>query len=215
MKFKFNMKKTVLFLMVFSILLAFACLDKKTDKKDVQIPKRVVDMDSLSSPSNPEVVVKTNKGDFYIELYEKEAPITVQNFLNYVDGKFYDKTIFHRVISNFMIQGGGFTKDMNQKPAAAPIKNEADNGLRNVRGTIAMARTNIVDSATSQFFINVQDNPVLDHGARDYGYAVFGKVTTGMDVVYTIRGVKTGSVAGHQDVPVQPVVIESINRVDK
>ena len=211
------MKKVVLFLMIFSISLAFACSDKKSNKaKQDQRPKGVVDMNSLSSPSNPEIVIKTNKGVIYIELYEKEAPITVRNFLNYVDGKFFDGTIFHRVISNFMIQGGGFTKDMIKKQTAAPIKNEANNGLKNVRGTIAMARTGVVDSATSEFFINVQDNSFLDHGTRDYGYAVFGKVTNGMDVVDVIRNSPTRNIGGgHETVPIEAIVIESVTRVDK
>jgi len=219
------MKKTVLFLAIISIFFAFGCSDKKTDsaRKDASTNQRVVDMDNLSSfsdseavaASNPVVVVKTNKGSFDIELFEKEAPITVKNFLDYVDAKFYDGTIFHRVISNFMIQGGGFTKGMAEKSPRGPIKNEADNGLKNVRGTIAMARTNVVDSATAQFFINVVDSPFLDHGARDFGYAVFGRVTSGMDVVDTIRNSKTHTVGFHNDVPVQDIVIQSIRRVDK
>ena len=125
---------------------------------------------------NPMVLISTSQGDIKLELYEEKAPITVANFLSYVEEGFFDGTIFHRVINNFMIQGGGFSADMKQKPTKAPIKNEADNGLKNDRGTIAMARTAVVDSATSQFFINHGDNTFLNHGARDFGYAVFGKL---------------------------------------
>jgi peptidyl-prolyl cis-trans isomerase B (cyclophilin B) len=137
----------------------------------------------------------------------------VENFLSYVAGGFYDGTIFHRVIDNFMIQGGGFTADMEQKSTQAPIENEANNGLKNQRGTIAMARTQDPHSATAQFFINVQDNDFLNHTGENmqgWGYAVFGKVTDGEDVLDKIRGVQTGSQAGHQDVPVEPIIIESV-----
>jgi len=160
----------------------------------------------------PVVVLKTSKGEIRIELDSQKAPITVKNFLAYVDAGFYDATIFHRVIDGFMIQGGGFTKDMTQKPTNAPIKNEAENGLKNARGTIAMARTNVVDSATAQFFINLVDNQMLNHGSRDFGYAVFGHVTQGMDVVDAIAKVHTGQKGAFGDVPVEPVVIESIKR---
>ena len=165
----------------------------------------------------PVVVIKTSLGDIKVELNEEKAPITVKNFLSYVDGGFYDGTIFHRVIENFMIQGGGFTKDMREKPTKAPIKNEAANGLKNDIGTIAMARTGVVDSATSQFFINVANSGFLNH--RDttpggYGYAVFGKVTEGMDVVDKIKKVRTTTQSGMQDVPVEPVLILSI-KIDK
>lgn len=162
---------------------------------------------------SPTVIMKTNLGDIKIELDEKKAPVSVKNFLSYVDAKFYDGTVFHRVIENFMIQGGGFTKDMQQKKTEAPIKNEAANGLKNNRGTIAMARTNVVDSATAQFFINTVDNNFLnyrDSSPAGYGYAVFGRVVDGMDVVDKIRKVKTGMKSGMQDVPVEPVVIESV-----
>ena len=160
--------------------------------------------------SNPVVVLETSKGDIEIELYPDKAPITVENFLGYVNEGFYDGLIFHRVISNFMIQGGGFDKDMNEKPTKDTIKNEADNGLKNEKGTIAMARTMVVDSATAQFFINVVDNPSLDHSSKTiqgYGYAVFGKVISGMDVVDKIKSVETGSNGMHQDVPKEPVII--------
>jgi len=156
----------------------------------------------------PVVVFETSLGAIEIELDPEKAPITAQNFLAYVDSGFYDGTIFHRVIPNFMIQGGGFDAKMSQKPTRAAIKNEADNGLKNGRGTVAMARTAVVDSATAQFFINVKDNDFLNHGGRDFGYAVFGHVTQGMDVVDKIAAVKTGA----QDVPVETVLIKSARR---
>lgn len=160
---------------------------------------------------HPVVLMKTSKGDIKIELYEDKAPITVKNFLDYANEGFYNGTIFHRVIDGFMIQGGGFTADMQQKPVKAPIKNEATNGLKNTRGTLAMARTSVVDSATGQFFINVVDSPFLDYQSpQNYGYAVFGKVTSGMDVVDKIKDVKTGTKGMHRDVPVEPVEILSV-----
>ncbi|MFN8626887.1 MAG: peptidylprolyl isomerase [Candidatus Binatia bacterium] len=164
---------------------------------------------------NPMVLISTSMGDIKVELYEDKAPISVKNFLDYVNAKFYDGTIFHRVIPNFMIQGGGFDKDMNKKTTKAPIKNEAGNGLKNTAGTLAMARTNVVDSATSQFFINAKDNDFLNHKdeADGFGYAVFGKVVSGMDVVRKIEGVKTTTKAGNKDVPVEPVTIKSITVV--
>ena len=165
------------------------------------------------------VIVATSEGVIKIELWQDKAPVTVANFLRYTDEKFYDGTIFHRVIPGFMIQGGGFTPDMKQKPAHDPIKNEASASLSNKKGTIAMARTGVVDSATSQFFINHADNAgtTLDH--RDntpegFGYAVFGKVIEGMDVVEKIAAVATARVGGHDDVPVKPVVIESVRRAE-
>jgi peptidyl-prolyl cis-trans isomerase A (cyclophilin A) len=156
------------------------------------------------------ITISTNHGDIVVELFEEAAPISCENFRQYVTDGFFDQTIFHRVIPNFMIQGGGFTADMSQKSTRDPIKNEADNGEKNLRGTLAMARTQVVDSATSQFFINLRDNNFLDHGGRDFGYAVFGKVTDGMDVVDAIAAVGTGNHGGHQDVPTDPVVIESV-----
>lgn len=155
------------------------------------------------------VVLKTSLGEITIALDAEKAPVSVKNFLDYVDAQFYDGTIFHRVIKGFMIQGGGFSTDMQQKSTNPPIKNEADNGLKNLRGTIAMARTNNKDSATAQFFINSVDNAFLDHGSRDFGYAVFGQVVQGMDVVERIEQVRTG----WQDVPAEQVVIHSIRRV--
>jgi cyclophilin family peptidyl-prolyl cis-trans isomerase len=166
---------------------------------------------------NPVVVMKTSLGDVKIELDKAKAPVTVDNFVVYVNDKFYDGTIFHRVIPAFMIQGGGFDKDMNQKKTKAPIKNEAGNGLKNVTGTIAMARTSDPNSATAQFFINTKDNAFLDHkndSAQGYGYAVFGKVVDGMDVVKKIEQVQTTTRPPYENVPVTPVVIESIRVVE-
>ena len=169
------------------------------------------------STDNPQVTLHTNKGDIRLELYPQEAPVSVANFLQYANDGFYDGTVFHRVISHFMIQGGGMTMvededGMRQvpKPTREPIVNEADNGLKNERGTVAMARTNDVNSATSQFFINVELNGSLDYtgkeNSRSWGYAVFGRVVDGMDVVDDIRFVETGP----RDVPVEPVIIESV-----
>jgi len=163
--------------------------------------------------ANPRVRLKTSLGDITVELDEKNAPKSVDNFLQYALEGAYDGTIFHRVIAGFMIQGGGFTPDMQERPTRAPIKNEATNGLRNLRGTLALARTADVDSATNQFFINTVDNPFLDHKKRtkeEFGYAVFGWVTEGMDVVDRIEKVPTGTAAGHQDVPQTPVAIEAV-----
>jgi len=161
------------------------------------------------------VIIKTNLGDITVELNSEKAPETVKNFLAYVNAGQYDGTIFHRVINNFMIQGGGMTSDMKEKPTNAPIKNEATNGLKNQRGTIAMARTNDVNSATAQFFINVTDNSFLDHKGTapgQFGYCVFGKVVSGMDVVDKIKGVKTANKGMHGDVPVETVEIISIKQ---
>ncbi len=158
---------------------------------------------------NPRVLVDTSAGKFVIELYPEKAPITVKNFLQYVEDKHYDGTLFHRVIPDFMIQGGGMTAGLREKPTRAPIKNESGNGIRNDRGSIAMARTADLDSATSQFYINVVDNPGLDKGR----YCAFGKVVEGMDVVDAIRRVETGNQGGHQNVPIKEVVIRSARRV--
>ena len=158
---------------------------------------------------------KTSKGTFTVQLFDKQAPITVENFLRYADEGFFEGTVFHRVIPGFMIQGGGLTADLNNKKGHEPIKNEAANGLKNKRGTLSMARTNDINSATSQFFISVVDNDFLDHkGPSNYGYAVFGRVDSGMDVVDAIAAVKTGNRGGHQDVPVESIVIESVKRVE-
>ena len=158
--------------------------------------------------------IETSMGTITVELDDAKAPVTVANFLAYAQAGHYDGTIFHRVIDGFMIQGGGFTKDMNQKPTKAPIKNEAANGLKNLRGTLAMARTMVVDSATSQFFINLVDNDFLDYRGPDprtFGYAVFGKVTDGMEVVDRIAKVKTGFAGPHQNVPEASVVIRKVH----
>ena len=161
--------------------------------------------------------IETSMGTITVELDDAKAPVTVTNFIEYVKSGHYDGTIFHRVIDGFMIQGGGFTKDMNQKGTRAPIKNEAANGLKNARGTLAMARTMVVDSATSQFFINLVDNDFLDYRGPDprmFGYAVFGKVTDGMEVVDRIAKVKTGFTGPHQNVPEEPVVIRKVHLVE-
>ena len=156
------------------------------------------------------ITIKTNHGDIKVGLFDEKAPITCENFRQYVADGFFNDTIFHRVIPNFMIQGGGMEADMSQKKTRAPIKNEADNGESNRRGTLAMARTMDVNSATAQFFINLRDNDFLDHGTRDFGYAVFGKVVDGMDVVDKIAAVPTGNKGGHQDVPVETVTIVEV-----
>ena len=166
----------------------------------------------LEGADNPVVVIETSLGNITVEVYPDRAPKSVENFLGYVKDGFYDGTVFHRVIRGFMIQGGGLTADLGRKPTRAPVENEASNGLRNQRGTVAMARTAEIHSATSQFFINTVDNGALDHkgvGAGDYGYCVFGKVTEGLDVVDKIEKVETGTKGGYQDVPVEPVVIKS------
>jgi peptidyl-prolyl cis-trans isomerase A (cyclophilin A) len=160
------------------------------------------------------VLLDTSFGKVEIELDTVKAPISSKNFLAYVDSGFYSNTIFHRVIPGFMVQGGGFNAQMAQKETRDPIKNEADNGLKNVRGTLSMARTSDVNSATSQFFINVNDNAFLDHGSRDFGYAVFAKVVSGMDVVDQIVNSQTTTKGGMQNVPVDPVLIKSAKRID-
>lgn len=155
---------------------------------------------------------ETSLGSFTVELFEQEAPVTTRNFLDYVDAGHFDGTVFHRVIPGFVIQGGGLGADMRQRPTRAPIRNEADNGLKNRRGTLSMARTNDPHSATSQFFVNLVDNAFLDPGRGGAGYAVFGCVTEGMDVIDRIAAVKTGSKAGHQDVPLTPIEVTSAKR---
>ena len=153
------------------------------------------------------ITIKTNHGDFKLQLFDEKAPISCENFRQYIADGFFTETIFHRVIPNFMIQGGGFGADMSQKSTRDPIKNEADNGELNRRGTLAMARTMDVNSATAQFFINLRDNDFLNHGGREFGYAVFAEVSDGMDVVDAIAGVPTGNNGGHQDVPLDAVTI--------
>ena len=169
------------------------------------------------SNPNPLVLLETSKGNIKIELFEQEAPITVKNFLSYVSEGFYVNLIFHRVISGFMIQGGGFDHKMGEKTTKSPIKNEAANGLKNDRGTIAMARTNVVDSATAQFFINLVNNNFLNHKDKSpngYGYAVFGKVVEGMEVVDEIAKVKTCAYRMFRDVPMETVIIKKVSRID-
>ena len=165
----------------------------------------------MSDSTNPTVVIETNKGAITLELYQDKAPISVENFLSYMKKNFFADTIFHRVIPNFMIQCGGFLENMDQKDPDSPIKNEADNGVKNDKYTVAMARTQVVDSATSQFFINTSHNDSLNHGGRDFGYTVFGKVVDGTDVVDAIGSVATGNTGFHQDVPVEAVVIKSVS----
>lgn len=168
-------------------------------------------IEAAKQHGNPVVVMDTSLGEITVELFKDKAPITVENFMAYAKDGFYDGTIFHRVISNFMIQGGGFTPDMSKKDTRDPIKNEATNGLSNQRGTIAMARTRDPHSASAQFFINVKDNTNLDHqGPSSFGYCVFGKVIHGMDVVDKIRIVKTTTKGRYENVPAEPVVIKSI-----
>ena len=172
---------------------------------------------TMSEETNPRVLMETSMGNVTIELFKDKAPISVRNFLTYVKEGFYDGLIFHRVIAGFMVQGGGMDENMQQKKTKFAIKNEATNGLSNMRGTLAMARTNVVDSATSQFFINVVDNPFLDNRGKTpdlFGYAVFGQVTDGMEVVDAIRQVKTGHKAGQGDVPLESVFITAMKVIE-
>jgi len=169
------------------------------------------------SEQNPQVMLETSMGNITIELFKEKAPITVRNFLGYVKDGFYDGLIFHRVIKDFMVQGGGMSESLEQKKPKFAIKNEATNGLSNTRGTLAMARTSVVDSATSQFFINTVDNLFLNHKGKQpdsFGYCVFGQVVEGLDVVDKIREVKTGNKNGHSDVPVEPVFIVSAKLIE-
>jgi peptidyl-prolyl cis-trans isomerase B (cyclophilin B) len=181
------------------------------------IPQNGVAGEKETMKSNPKVAMETSMGTITVELWPDKAPKTVENFLRYVDEQFYEDTLFHRVIDGFMIQGGGMTREMERKPTHKPIVNEASTELKNERGTIAMARTQVVDSATSQFFINVADNEFLDHQGNTpdrFGYAVFGKVVDGMDVVDRIEEVETTAVGPHRDVPETPVLIKRVYRVD-
>ena len=196
---------------------AIADEQAKATEESVQT-ETTTEEQATAEETNPMVLLKTSKGDIKIELYPDKAPDTVENFLQYVDDKHYDGTIFHRVIDNFMIQGGGFDEDMNQKSTRKPVKNEADNGLKNDVGTIAMARTSDPNSATAQFFINVKDNDFLNYSAptmRGWGYCVFGKVIDGMDVVNDIKKAKTGSKNFMQDVPVETIEIISAERINE
>jgi cyclophilin family peptidyl-prolyl cis-trans isomerase len=170
----------------------------------------------LLAQAGTRAIMTTSKGVIELELFDEEAPISVENFVSYANSGFYDGTIFHRVIGSFMIQGGGFTPDLQKKPTREPIKNEANNGLSNKRGTIAMARLPQPDTATSQFFINVQNNMNLDYqGENNFGYAVFGRVTKGMSVVDDIRFVRTGNQGPMGDVPVEPVIIEKVEIISE
>lgn len=181
----------------------------------VEVKSKETKSDKTKAGKMTTVVMETSLGNVEIELDGEKAPVSAKNFLQYVDDKFYDGLIFHRVIKDFMIQGGGFTATMDQKKTRETIKNEAGNGLKNLKGTVAMARTNVVDSATAQFFINTVDNDFLNHrntSPAGFGYAVFGKVTSGMDVVEKIRSVPTGEKSGMDDVPTTPVIIKSIKR---
>jgi peptidyl-prolyl cis-trans isomerase B (cyclophilin B) len=178
----------------------------------------IISLDKDTSKEEPMVIIRTTFGEIKLELDAEKAPKTVANFLNYARDGFYDGTIFHRVIDNFMIQGGGFDTDMQQKAPGEPIENEADNGLKNDFGTVAMARTTDPHSATAQFFINVKDNDFLNHSGKSmqgWGYTVFGKVTEGAEVLDKIRCVRTSSRKGHQDVPTEPVIIESVLIVEE
>src|SRR5580700_11030680 len=157
---------------------------------------------------------ETSHGAFMVELFPKEAPVTVENFLRYVDDGHFDGTIFHRIVPGFCIQGGGLTADFSNKETRDPISNEAKNGLKNTRGYLSMARTSDINSATSQFFVNLTDNAFLDHGPRDYGYAVFGKVVEGMDVIDKIAAVSTGRRKGYTDAPLEDVLIVSARRIE-
>jgi peptidyl-prolyl cis-trans isomerase B (cyclophilin B) len=173
---------------------------------------------TAQSGNSSMIRMTTSLGVIEIELYPEDAPVTVKNFIEYTESGFYDGTIFHRVIPGFMVQGGGFTPDMNQKQTSNTIENEADNGLKNTVGTLSMARTSDPNSATSQFFINVADNAFLDFSAKTsqgWGYAVFAKVTKGMEVVEEMTGVATGNVGGHGDVPQQPIVIENVEVISE
>ncbi len=202
----------IMLILLSGVALVIGCKDKKegpTESPGTETKEQI-----STEGGNPVVVITTTLGDIKLELDKEKAPITVDNFISYVNDGFYNGTIFHRVIPNFMVQGGGFTEDMAQKPTKDPIKNEADNGLGNDRGTIAMARTQAVDSATAQFYINVVDNDFLNHGKRDFGYAVFGKVVEGMDVVDKIAAAKTANKGMHQGVPEEAVKIESVTVVE-
>jgi cyclophilin family peptidyl-prolyl cis-trans isomerase len=198
---KTNLKKSNSAVVLFIYLLAFVLMTWSYR----------ANADQTKVSGNPEVVISTSLGDITVKLNSEKAPISTANFLQYAKKKHYEGTTFHRVIKTFMIQGGGHLPDMSEKKTDAPIKNEAKNGLLNKRGTIAMARTNEIDSATSQFYINVVDNKMLDHVSdQKYGYAVFGEVTSGMDVVDKIRDVATSIQKEYSDVPVTPVLIKSV-----
>ena len=210
MKAFFRPLLTVLVLALFG--LGPSAVAQETAAESAETPAAEPAADTPAA--NPQVVIETNKGKIVAELYPGKAPKTVENFLAYVESGFYDGTVFHRVIPGFMVQGGGFTQDLVKKDTRPAIENEADNGLRNGRGTLAMARTNAPHSATAQFFINLVDNGFLDFrakNARSWGYAVFGKVTEGLDVVDAIATVSTGSKNRMRNVPVEPVIITKVS----
>jgi cyclophilin family peptidyl-prolyl cis-trans isomerase len=203
-------------LQLLAALIAASLLAMSLQAQDVTPQAPPDQKPANTDPKEPLVYVlmTTSKGEILLELNREKAPISVDNFVNYTHQKFYDGTIFHRVIPTFMIQGGGFTPDMKQKSTGNPIKNEWQNGLKNVRGSIAMARTTSPDSATAQFFINVKDNPNLDQPmSGGAGYAVFGKVVAGMEVVDAIKTVATTTAGGHQNVPVEPVTIKEVKTI--
>ena len=204
--------------LVFITISVIPKLITQQPKEDIPVP--VSKLPEEVNPKNPQILLETSLGEITLELFPDKAPITVENFLDYVKDGFYDGTIFHRIIPNFMVQGGGFLPGLDQKPTSSPIKNEADNGVPNLRGTIAMARTNVVDSATAQFFINVVNNEHLNHRSKTpdgFGYCVFGRVVKGLDVVDKIVGVPTGTVSYYQNVPKEDILIKSaklINQTD-
>ena len=202
------------------MLLTAGCEREQTRKSPENAPRKddFTKKEKTVTDENPVVVIETSKGDLKVELWADRAPVTVENFLDYVEDDFYAGTLFHRVIPGFMIQGGGLDKDMQKKPTAEPIENEASADKKNERGTLAMARTGKVDSATSQFFINLSDNEFLDHTGEtpdEYGYAVFGEVIEGMDVVDEIAAVETTRRKGRKDVPTEPVIIQGVRRVEQ
>ena len=200
-----------------AMLMAYAAGSCFAQESNAPAAKQDENKAAAKEQENTMVLIKTSMGNIKVELFDKQAPETVKNFLQYVDAKFYDGTIFHRVMDNFMIQGGGFTKDLVQKPTKPPIKNEASAELTNLRGTLAMARTSDINSATAQFFINVMDNAFLDHknnSSQGFGYCVFGKVIEGMDVVDKIKVVQTGGRGQFRsDVPIDDIIIKEISRV--
>lgn len=205
------------FIFAFLLLQTPSTLAKEATKNKPEEPKQktTIDKSKKGAKVNPTITIETSMGTMEAELFQDKSPESVNNFLKYVEEKFYDDTIFHRVIEGFMVQGGGFTPGMKQKNTHAPIKNEATNGLKNDRGTLAMARTNDINSATSQFFINHADNNFLNHSGNSphtYGYAVFGKLTKGLDILDKIAKAPTGNSGLHQNVPKEPITIKSIRK---
>ncbi|MCC5834606.1 MAG: peptidyl-prolyl cis-trans isomerase [Opitutales bacterium] len=210
-------RKTILCLSAILLILFSGCRTKDDlvlfRPGDVPV-WRTVQLPSADEVDRPQVEIETSMGGFVVELFESESPITVANFLRYVEDGFYDGLIFHRVIPGFMVQGGGFNREMEEQPTRDAIRNEAGNGLRNTRGTLAMARTDDIDSATAQFFVNLTDNPFLNGDGESGGYAVFGRVVSGMSVVDAMADVDTDTVNGHGDVPVEPILIVNVRRID-